>query len=157
MKPRRIGMKGLLNERRQTLKMLQTTWASLLRIQITGTDNRGRPQIGLSENHLLPPAPENLEPGTHGIKWPWKVQVGPTWRGLLAPWRRLLEVGGSVVAPLSGAWPTEIVVNTPVFSAKGTRILTPGPLKHLYYSPRVFEPLGSPEGAKRHQSVPVLL
>ena len=72
--------------------MLQTTWASPLSIQITGTDNWVRPQVG-NENNLLLPAPENLEPGTHRIKWPWKVQVGPKWCGLLAPWGRLLEVG----------------------------------------------------------------
>ena len=81
-----------LNERPRdgrpsALKMLQTTWASLLRIQITGTNNQIRPQIG-GENDLQLPAPENLEPGTHRIKWPWKVQVGPKWCGLLAPWGR---------------------------------------------------------------------
>ena len=65
--------------------MLQTTWASLLRIQFMGTDNRVRPQVG-NENSLLLPAPENLEPGTRRIKWPWKVQVGPKSCGLLAPW-----------------------------------------------------------------------
>ena len=70
--------------------MLQTTWASPLSIQITGTDNQvgNSPQIG-NENNLLLPAPANLEPGTHRIKWPWKVQVGPKWCGLLAPWGRL--------------------------------------------------------------------
>ena len=64
------------DSRPSALKMLQTTWASLLRIQITGTNNQIRPQIG-GENDLQLPAPENLEPGTHRIKWPWKVQVGP--------------------------------------------------------------------------------
>ena len=61
-----------LNERPRdgrpsALKMLQTTWASLLRIQIMGTDNQVRPQIG-NENNLLLPAPENLHLGTHRIK-----------------------------------------------------------------------------------------
>ena len=102
--------------------MLQTTWASLLRIQITGTDNQVRPQIG-NENNLLLPAPENLEPGTHRIKWPWKVQVGPKWCGLLAPWGILLEMAGLVVSPVIGTWPTDIVVNTPIFIAKGTPIM----------------------------------
>ena len=46
--------------------MLQTTWASLLRIQITGTGNQVRPHTG-NENNLLLPAPENLEPDTHKI------------------------------------------------------------------------------------------
>ena len=77
--------------RSSALKMQQTTWASLLRIQIPGTDNQVRPQIG-NDNYLLLPAPENLDPGTHRIKWPWRVQVGPRWCGLLAPWGRLLEV-----------------------------------------------------------------
>ena len=99
--------------------MLQTTWAFPLRTQITGTDNQVRPQIG-NENNLLLPAPENLEPGTHRIKWPWKVQVGPKWCGLLAPWGRLLEVGGSVVLPVIGTWLTGTVVNTPIFVAKRT-------------------------------------
>ena len=103
--------------------MLQTTWAFPLRTQITGTDNQVRPQIG-NENNLLLPAPENLEPGTHRIKWPWKVQVGPKWCGLLAPWGKLLEVGGSVVPPEIGTWPPDIVVNTPVFIAKGTPIMS---------------------------------
>ena len=87
----------------------------------TGTDNWVRPQVG-NENNLLLPAPENLEPGTHRIKWPWKVQVGPKWCGLLAPWGRLLEVGGSVAPPVIGTWPTDIMVNTPVFITKGTPI-----------------------------------
>ena len=34
------------DSRPSALKMLQTTWASLLRIQITGTNNWVRPQIG---------------------------------------------------------------------------------------------------------------
>ena len=72
--------------------MLQTTWAFPLRIQTTGSDNQVRPQIG-NENNLLLPAPGNLEPGIHRIKWFWKVQVGPIRCGLLAPWGRLLEVG----------------------------------------------------------------
>ena len=98
------------------LKMLQTTCISLLRIQVTGTDNQVRPQIG-NENNLLLPAPEYLDPGTHRIKWPWKVQVGPKWCGLLAPWGRLLEMGGSAVPLVIGTWPTDIVVNTPIFIA----------------------------------------
>ena len=65
----------------------KTMWATLLRI------HQVRPLIG-NENNLLFPAPENLDPGTHRIKWPWKVQVGPKWCGLLAPWGRLLELGG---------------------------------------------------------------
>ena len=48
-----------LNERPRdgrpsALKMLQTTWASLLRIQIMGTDNQVRPQVGNENNLLLP-------------------------------------------------------------------------------------------------------
>ena len=58
------------DSRPSALKMLQTTWASPLRIQITGTDNWVKPQIG-NENNLLVPTPENLEPGTHRVKWPW--------------------------------------------------------------------------------------
>ena len=81
--------------RPSALRMLQATWATPLRIQMTGTDHQVRPQIG-NENHLLLPAPENLDPGTHRIKWPWKVQVGPRWCGLLAPWGRLLEVGKGI-------------------------------------------------------------
>ena len=65
-----------------------------------------------------------LDPGTHRIRWPWKVQVGPKWCGLLAPWGRLLEVGGSVVPPVIGTWPTNIVVSTPIFTAKGTPIMS---------------------------------
>ena len=48
-----------LNERPQdgsAVKMLQTTLVSPLRIQITGTDNQVRPQIG-NENNLLLPSP----------------------------------------------------------------------------------------------------
>ena len=117
-----------LNERPRdgrpnALKMLQTTWASLLRTQITGTDNQVRLQIG-SENNILLPAPENLEPGTHRIKWPWEVQVGPKWCGLLAPCGRLLEVIGLVVPPVIGPWPMDIVVSTPIFIAKGTPIMS---------------------------------
>ena len=103
--------------------MLQTTWAFLLRIQITGTDNQVRPQIG-NENNLLLPVPENLDPGTHRIKWPWKVQVGPKWCGLLAPWRRLLEVRGLIVPLVISTWPTDIMVNAPVFTAKGTLMMS---------------------------------
>ena len=66
------------DSRPSALKMLQTTWASLLRIQIMGTDNQVGPQIG-NENNLLLPAPEYLDPGTHRIKWPWKVHVGSKW------------------------------------------------------------------------------
>ncbi|XP_048789277.1 uncharacterized protein LOC125687936 [Lagopus muta] len=100
--------------RPSALKMLQTTWASSLRIQITGIDNQGRPQIG-NENNLLLSAPENLDPDTHRIKCPWMVQVGPKWCGVLAPWGRLLEVGGSVVPLVIGTWPMDIAVNTPIF------------------------------------------
>ena len=88
-----------------------------------GHDNQLRPQMG-NENNLLLPAPENLEPGTHRIKCPWKVQVEPKWCGLLAPWGRLLEVGSLVVPLAIGTWPTDLVVNTPVFIAKGTLILS---------------------------------
>ena len=77
------------------MKMLQTMWASLFRIQIMGTSNQVRSQTD-NENNLLLPAPENLEPGTHRIEWPWKVEVGPNWCGLLAPGGRVLEVGGFV-------------------------------------------------------------
>lgn len=78
-----------LNERPRdcrpsALKMLQTTQASLLRIQI----------------------------------------IGPKWYGLLAPWGTLLETGGSVVPPVIGIWPTDIMVNTLVFIAEGTLIMS---------------------------------
>ena len=65
-----------------------------------GTSNQVRSQTD-NENNLLLPAPENLEPGTHRIEWPWKVQLGPKWCGLLAPWERLLEVEGLVVSPVT--------------------------------------------------------
>ena len=64
--------------RSSALKML-TTWVSPLRMQIMSTSSWLRPQIG-NENNLLLLALENLDPGTHKIKWPWKVQVGPKWR-----------------------------------------------------------------------------
>ena len=60
-------MKGLEMAGPVPLKMLQTTWASPLSIQITGTDNWVRPQIG-NENTFLLPALENLEPDTHKIE-----------------------------------------------------------------------------------------
>ena len=47
------------DSRPSALKMLQTTWASLLRIQITSTGNQVRPHTG-NENYFLLPAPENL-------------------------------------------------------------------------------------------------
>ena len=65
------------DSRPSALKMLQIIWASPLRIQIKDTDNQVRSWIG-NENNLLLPAPENLDPGTHRIKWSWKVQVGLT-------------------------------------------------------------------------------
>ena len=37
---------------------------------------------------------------------------------------RFLEVEGSVVPPVIGTWPTDIVVNTPIFIAKGTPIMS---------------------------------
>ena len=112
-----------IDGRLSALKMPQTTWASLLRIQITGTDNHVRPQIG-NENNLLLSAPENLDLGTYRIKWPWKVQVGPKWCGLLAPWGRLLEGGGSVVPLVIGTWSMDIGVLTTIFIAKGTSIMS---------------------------------
>jgi len=71
-------------ERPSILDMLQTTWASPLRIQIKRSDTQLRPQVGMISNVLLP-APENLESGTCKVRSPWEVQVGPKWRGLLAP------------------------------------------------------------------------
>ena len=93
-------------------------------IQILGTDNQVRPQTG-NENNLLLSAPENLEPGSQKIEWPWKVHVGPKWHGLLSPWGRLLEAGGggSIPRPMRGTWPADTVVNTPVFVVKGTLII----------------------------------
>ena len=88
-----------------------------------GTDNWVRPQIG-NENNILLPAPENLEPCTHRIEYSWKVQVGPKWPGLLAPWGEIIEVGGLVVHPVIGTRPADIMVNTPVFIAKGTLIMS---------------------------------
>lgn len=71
-------------ERPSILHMLQTTWASPLRIQIKRSDTQLRPQVGMISNVLLP-APENLESGTCKVRSPWEVQVGPKWHGLLAP------------------------------------------------------------------------
>ena len=51
------------------------------------------------------------------------MQVRPKWCGILAPWGRLLEVGGSVVLPVIGTWLTGTVVNTLIFIAKGTPIM----------------------------------
>ena len=76
----------------------------MLKIQITGTGNQVRPQTG-NENTLRLPAPENLQLGTYKIEWPWKVQVGLKWCGLLAPWGRLLDVGDSIVPP-TDTWST---------------------------------------------------
>jgi len=73
--------------------------------------------------NLLLPAPENLEPSTHKIEWPWKVQVGPKWCGLLVPRGRLLEVGGLVVLLVIDTWPAVVVVNVLAFFAKGTLIV----------------------------------
>ena len=109
--------------RPNALKIIQITWASPLRIQIAGTDNQIRLQTG-NENNLLLPAPENLEPGTHRIEWPWKVQVGLKQCGVLAPWGRLLEVRGLVVPLVISTWPTDIMVNAPVFTAKGTLMMS---------------------------------
>ena len=95
----------------------------MLKIQITGTGNQVRPQTG-NENTLRLPAPENLQLGAYKIEWPWKVQVGLKWCGLLAPWGRLLEVGGLVVPLVIGTWPTDIVVNILIFIAKGTPIMS---------------------------------
>ena len=77
--------------------MLQTTWASPARIQIMSTNSWLSPQIG-DENNLLLPAPENLEPDTYRVKWPWEVQVGPKWRGLLALWGEIVG-GGRLSSP----------------------------------------------------------
>lgn len=103
--------------------MLQTTWASSFRIQITGTDNQVRPQIS-NVNNLLLPAPENLERGTHKIERPWKVRVGSKWCGLCAPWGRLLEVGASVVPLVRGTWPVDTVVSALVFITKRTLLMS---------------------------------
>jgi len=74
----------LKDGRTSGLHMLQTTWASLLRVQIKGSDIWLKVQVGMMNNLLLP-APENLEPGTHKVKWPWEAQVGAKWYSLLAP------------------------------------------------------------------------
>lgn len=66
----------------------------------------------------------NIKPSTHRREWPWKVQVGQKWCGLLAPWERLLEMGGSVVPLVIGTMPTDIVVKALVFIAKGTLIMS---------------------------------
>ena len=120
------------DSRLSALKMLQTAWASLL----MGINNWVRPQVG-DENNLLLPAHENLEPSTHRIKWPQKVQVGPKWCDLLAPWGRLLEVGGSAVHPVISTWPTNIVVNAPVFIAKGNLIMSPWQVRTLPLVPDI--------------------
>lgn len=87
------------------------------------SDNHARPQT-VNENNLLLPAPDNVELCTHRTELPWKVQVGSKWCGPLAPWWRLLEVGSSVVSPVISTWPTDIVVNTLVFIAKETLIMS---------------------------------
>lgn len=87
------------------------------------TDIQVRSQIG-NENKLLLPAHENLEPGTHKIEWSQKMQVGPKWCGLLSPQERLLEAGESVVLPVIGTWPADIMINTQVFITKDTSIMS---------------------------------
>ena len=75
------------------------------------------------EWNILLPAPENLDTGTHRIRCPWKVQVGPKWFGLHAPWGILLEMAGLVVSPVIGTWPIDIVVSTPILIAKRSPIM----------------------------------
>ena len=70
-----------------------------LRIQIIGTKSWIRPQIS-NENLLT--GSGNVE-----LEWPWKLQVGPKWCGLLEPWVRLLKVGGSLVLSIIGTWPAD--------------------------------------------------
>jgi len=103
--------------------MPQMALASFLRIQIEGTFSQVRPQFG-NENNLLLPAPENLEPVTCRIEWPWKVQVGLKWHGLLPPRGRLLEVDGLVPPPVISTWVSDIMVSTYVFITKGTQIMS---------------------------------
>ena len=52
------------------------------------------------------------------------MQAGPKWCDRLARWGRLLEAGGSVNPSVIGAWAAEVVVDTPVFFAKGTLIVS---------------------------------
>lgn len=52
------------------------------------------------------------------------MQTGLKWCGLSAPWGRLSEVGRLVVPPITGTWPTDTLVNTPVFTAKGILIIS---------------------------------
>lgn len=67
-------------------------------------------------NNLLLPAADNLEPGTHRVRWPWEVRVGPRWYRLLVSRERILE-GRSMVAPqVNGMWPSEIIVCTPLIT-----------------------------------------
>ena len=63
-----------LNERPRdgrpsTLRMLHTTWASPLWIEITGKENSLKPQVG-TMNNLLLPVLEDIDPGRHKVKWP---------------------------------------------------------------------------------------
>jgi len=67
-----------------------------LRIQIKGNEVCFS-QTGMLNNLLLP-APEDLEPGIHTVKWPWEVQVGLKWCRLLALWRKLPQEGELVTA-----------------------------------------------------------
>lgn len=100
--------------RSSTSRVLQTTWASLF----IGKDTSLKLQIGTMHNLLLS-ALEDLESRKHKVKWPWKVQVELKWCGLLAPWGRLLEVGGSVNPPVVSTWPAEIIADIPVSLQRG--------------------------------------
>lgn len=103
--------------------VLQTTWASLLMIQIKGNGIRLKSQVGTICSVLIL-APENLEPRIHMVRWPWEVQVGPKLCRLLTPWGRLLEGGGMVTAQAICTWPSEIIKHTPIFMANETLILS---------------------------------
>ena len=54
------------------------------------------------------------------------MQVGPKWCGLLAPWGDywMWEPTTTVVPPVIGTWPGDIVVNTLVFIVKGIVIMS---------------------------------
>lgn len=89
------------------------TWVFPLRIQFKEGDIWLK--VGMINNLLLPAA-DNVEPGTHRVRWPWEVRVGPRWYRLLVSRERILE-GRSMVAPqVNGMWPSEIIVHTPLIT-----------------------------------------
>ena len=76
----------------------------------------------LYRNMLPPtPTPENLEPSTHKVEWPWKMEVGLKWTCTLGE-----IIGGREISspPVIGTWPADTAIKTPVFIAKGILIMS---------------------------------